>query len=73
MQRRKQVVAYWIPFVVLFVVAGIIVFPIAFVWAINELFNLNIAYNFYTWLAALIIIGVLHQGRMMRWYRRMQD
>ena len=71
MQRRKRFEIWWIPFIVLAVIAAAIVFPVAFIWAINELFGLNIAYNFYTWLAALIILGVLHgrPGMLTRWHR----
>jgi len=44
----------------IFVLAGFIfvwVFfaPFAFIWALNTLFGLTIAYSFKTWLAALII------------------
>lgn len=33
--------------------------PIMFIWSLNVLFGLSIAYNFTTWLASLIVVGVL--------------
>ena len=46
--------------VVLFAIIG----PYLFIWALNTLFNLHIVFNFYTWLAALIILAVLVAPRM---------
>lgn len=46
------------PFIIIGI-AFVIIFPLIFIWALNTLFSLNIAYNFFTWLAALIILGVL--------------
>ncbi len=50
----------WSPVVIVFgIIAAIvaaIVIPYVFIWALNELFSLRIPFNFYTWLAALIII-----------------
>lgn len=49
----------------LFVVGALIVFlvaigPLAGIWALNTLFPiLAIPYNFYTWLAAAILMAVL--------------
>lgn len=61
---------WWIPFIVVGVLVALIVIPIAFIWAINELFKLNIVYNIYTWFAALIILGVLHGGRGMKHWNK---
>lgn len=36
-----------------------IVSPILFIWSLNTLFGLNIAYGFFEWLAALLLIGAL--------------
>lgn len=33
--------------------------PILFIWSLNTLFGLNIAYGFLEWLAALLMIGAL--------------
>jgi hypothetical protein len=53
----------WAPVVVgvgaIFVIVAAVVIPYVFIWALNELFSLNIPFNFYTWLAALIIIGLV--------------
>lgn len=35
-----------------------IVSPILFIWSLNTLFGLNIAYGFFEWLAALLLVGV---------------
>lgn len=51
-------------------IIGIAIVPLAFIWALNVLFRLDIAYTFTTWFAALIIVGVLHHsgmGKAMRW------
>jgi hypothetical protein len=42
-------------FAVLFVIV-ILFAPIALIWSLNELFFLGIDYNFYTWLAACVLI-----------------
>lgn len=42
-----------------FVIALIILGPLATIWSLNKLFPiLNIDYNFETWLAAVILAGV---------------
>lgn len=41
-------------------------FPLAEIWSINELFNMNIPYNFNTWIAAVIISGALSNRFLMR-------
>jgi hypothetical protein len=42
-------------FAVLFVIV-ILFAPIALIWSLNELFFLGIDYNFFTWLAACVLI-----------------
>lgn len=37
----------------------IVIGPIATIWALNTLFNLNIDYNFYTWLAVIVLGSAL--------------
>lgn len=39
----------------LLIVVLIIVGPLLTIWALNTLFSLGIAYNFYTWLATVIL------------------
>ena len=50
------VVALVIAFIV-----GLILFPLAQIWALNTLFGLSIAYTFKTWLAALVL-GIAVRG-----------
>lgn len=44
---------------IIFVVLGVIFWPWAVIWAVNFLFGFTIAYTFQTWLAALVLIGVV--------------
>ena len=37
------------------VIALIIVFPFAIIWALNTLFSLGIAYTFWNWLAVVVL------------------
>ena len=39
------------------VIAIVILIPLAVIWALNTLFNLGIAYNFWTWLAMAVLTG----------------
>lgn len=36
-----------------------LVSPILFIWSLNTLFGLNIAYGFLEWLAALLLVGMV--------------
>lgn len=36
-----------------------IVSPLLFIWSLNTLFGLQIAFGFFEWLAALLLIGAL--------------
>lgn len=47
---------FWL---IVVIVIMTIVSPILFIWSLNTLFALNIAYGFLEWLAALLILGVL--------------
>lgn len=40
-------------FVFVFIIAAIILSPLATIWSLNTLFSLNIAYTVWTWLAAV--------------------
>jgi hypothetical protein len=43
----------------IFLAIGVIIFgPLATIWSLNTLFNLNIAYNFSTWTASLFITSI---------------
>ena len=35
----------------------IVGFPLALIWSLNTLFNLHIAYTFWTWLATICLSG----------------
>ena len=41
------------------VVLCIVFVPLAGIWALNTLFGLAIAYTFKTWLAALVLAGIV--------------
>ena len=42
-------------------IAVIIGFPLAVIWALNTLFGLTIAYGFFEWLAAFILVAVFKE------------
>ncbi len=46
-------------FVALFVIIFAILSPLAFIWSVNTLFGLTIAYGFWEWLAALTLLSFL--------------
>lgn len=39
-------------------------YPLALIWALNQLFNLGIAYTFWNWVAA-VIFTTLFQGKQL--------
>jgi len=41
------------------VVLYIVFLPLAGIWALNTLFGLTIAYTFKTWMAALLLAGIV--------------
>jgi EamA domain-containing membrane protein RarD len=45
--------------IIIFAAFLAIVSPLVFIWSLNTLFGLSIAYGFFEWLAALVILGVL--------------
>jgi hypothetical protein len=48
-----------IAFVAVFVIIFAILSPLAFIWSVNTLFGLTIAYGFWEWLAALVLLSFL--------------
>jgi hypothetical protein len=42
-------------------VLAIITFPLAVIWALNTLFGFTIAYGFFEWLAAFILVAVFKE------------
>ena len=48
-----------VAFVALFVLIFAIFSPLAVIWSVNTLFGLTIAYGFWEWLAALVLLSCL--------------
>lgn len=42
-------------FFVIFLILGLVLLPFVFIWSVNTLFNLGIPFNFWTWLAAVVL------------------
>ena len=49
--------------VVALVVALLVLSPLAIIWALNTLFLLAIPYNFWTWLAVVVLLLLLGGSR----------
>lgn len=45
--------------VIIIAITLAVLWPLLLIWSLNTLFALGIAYGFFEWLAALILIGVL--------------
>jgi len=50
-------------FVAIFVIIFAILSPLAFIWSVNTLFGLTIAYGFWEWLAALVLLSFLSASK----------
>ena len=50
--------------IVAIVIAVIILAPLAIIWALNTLFALSIAYNFWTWLAILVLTSTFGRANV---------
>lgn len=48
-----------IALIILLVIIVSIISPLLFIWSLNTLFGLKIAYGFFEWLAALILGGMI--------------
>ena len=46
------------------IVALIVVFPVAIIWALNTLFGLGIPINFWTWLAVVVLLIAIGSVRV---------
>ena len=61
-------------FFLVFLVVGIVVLPLVFIWSVNTLFNLGIPYNIWTWLAAVVLwlflLSTRGMGMMKGWGMR---
>ena len=51
-------------FVIVIAIAAAIISPLLFIWALNTLFGLTIAFGFFEWLAALLLLGALRQSNL---------
>jgi hypothetical protein len=51
-------------FVVVIAIAAAVISPLLFIWALNTLFGLTIAFGFFEWLAALLLLGALRPGNL---------
>lgn len=47
-------------------IAAVILAPLSVIWALNTLFALGIAYNFWTWLAVLVLTAAFGNGNVKR-------
>jgi hypothetical protein len=47
--------------------AVILAWPFAVIWALNTLFGLAIGYDFWTWLAIMVLFGTLGIGTVSRY------
>ncbi len=45
-------------FIFLLVIAAIAFSPLVLLWSLNTLFGMGLAYSFFNWLAALVLIGL---------------
>ncbi len=63
--KKNRMPPMWaIPIIVIAALVLVALVPLAFIWALDALFGLNIAYSITTWFAALIMLAVLCGGRM---------
>ena len=51
-------------FILVVVIAIVILAPLAVIWALNTLFALGIAYNFWTWLAVLVLTATFGKANV---------
>jgi len=54
--KNLNVKWYWMLLLVLLLVIGM---PVAVIWSVNTLFGLTIPFTLQTWLATVILVGVL--------------
>jgi len=54
-------------FLIVIGILGLIIFmPWIFIWSINVLFGLSIAYTFTTWLAAFVLLAILSNSHIKK-------
>ncbi len=59
MGRLKGLSALYIVPLIVLGVALVVLWPFVFIWALNTIFGLGIPLNFWTWLAAIVILITL--------------
>lgn len=52
--------------IIILAVLVVITLPFSAIWAVNTLFATGIAYNFYTWTAALLLIMLFGTPALVR-------
>jgi multidrug transporter EmrE-like cation transporter len=67
MKPYKMLGPFFILLMILFIIVMLLV-PFLFIWALNQLFSLNIAYSIWDWLAALVIMLILGWHRFVPVY-----
>lgn len=45
----------------IFILIWIVAMPFAAIWAINTLFDFEITYSFWNWLAAIVVCTIVHR------------
>ena len=48
--------------ILILAIIAILVAPFIFIWSLNTLFGLTIAFGFFEWLAALFLLGFLSKN-----------
>lgn len=51
---------------IILLIVLILLIPFLFVWGLNTLFGLGIAYTLKTWLATLIVVGTISSVRVLK-------
>lgn len=49
--------------VIVLILVWIVIVPLAAIWAVNTLFAFGIVFSFWNWVAAAIIVTILHGGK----------
>lgn len=60
----KNIIATFGAAAILAVVILMILWPFVVIWSLNTLFAFGIAYNFWTWLAALVLTGTFGKANV---------
>jgi hypothetical protein len=55
MNNKEALVTF---FLVIFSVSAVFLFPLVFIWSLNNLFNLGIEYTWKTWISTYVLLVV---------------